>query len=76
MINVARRIELDAETLRTLLERRGDEKWRTMLGLMREPPPFFGSVVLPPSVTLTGTRPPRISATALRRRCTATGRPW
>lgn len=54
MVNVARRIDLDAEVLETLMRRAGDEKWRTMLRFLKEPPPFADAFVLPRSVKLTG----------------------
>ncbi len=47
MVNVARRIDLDAEVLETLLRRAGDEKWRTMLRFLKEPPPFAEAFVCP-----------------------------
>ena len=53
-LNVARRIELDPDTLRTLLDRQSDEKWRVLLTFTRGPKEFDGEFVLPDAVTLTG----------------------
>jgi len=54
MVNVARRIDLDPEVLKTLFERSGGDKWGTLLGFLKEPPAFARAFALPPSVVLTG----------------------
>jgi hypothetical protein len=53
-LNSAQRIEIDPETLRSLLERQSDKGWRSLLGSMRSPAEVADSLALPASVLLTG----------------------
>ena len=54
MVNVARRIDLDVGKLEALFKRPTDQKWRTVLRFLKEPPAFAGAFALPASVKLTG----------------------